>query len=89
MTEPDVPSSDAKNIACRAVRDGDEWVINGEKYYISVLVTGEDSQQGGDQFGISRIRLLGVLDRSKSAPNSAGRQASRNFWSEWASHSRR
>jgi acyl-CoA dehydrogenase len=35
MTEPDVPSSDAKNIACRAVRDGDEWVINGEKYYIS------------------------------------------------------
>ena len=35
MTEPDVASSDAKNIACRAVRDGDEWVINGEKYYIS------------------------------------------------------
>ena len=35
MTEPDIPSSDAKNIACRAVRDGDEWVINGEKYYIS------------------------------------------------------
>ncbi len=35
MTEPDIPSSDAKNIACRAVRDGNEWVINGEKYYIS------------------------------------------------------
>jgi acyl-CoA dehydrogenase len=35
MTEPDVASSDAKAIACRAVRDGDEWVINGEKYYIS------------------------------------------------------
>jgi len=35
MTEPDVASSDAKNIACRAVLDGDEWVINGEKYYIS------------------------------------------------------
>ena len=35
MTEPDVASSDAKNIACKAVRDGDEWVINGEKYYIS------------------------------------------------------
>ena len=35
MTEPDVASSDAKNVACRAVRDGDEWVINGEKYYIS------------------------------------------------------
>jgi len=35
MTEPDVASSDAKNVACQAVRDGDEWVINGEKYYIS------------------------------------------------------
>ncbi len=35
MTEPALASSDAKNIACRAVLDGDEWVINGEKYYIS------------------------------------------------------
>jgi acyl-CoA dehydrogenase len=35
MTEPDVASSDAKNISCRAVLDGDEWVIDGEKYYIS------------------------------------------------------
>jgi len=35
MTEPNVASSDAKNIATTAVLDGDEWVINGEKYYIS------------------------------------------------------
>ena len=35
MTEPDTPSSDAKNIACRARLDGDEWVIDGEKYYAS------------------------------------------------------
>ncbi|MGE4607292.1 MAG: acyl-CoA dehydrogenase family protein [Myxococcota bacterium] len=35
MTEPDVASSDAKSIACRADLIGDEWVINGEKYYIS------------------------------------------------------
>jgi acyl-CoA dehydrogenase len=35
MTEPGVASSDAKNIACRAELVGDEWVINGEKYYIS------------------------------------------------------
>ncbi len=35
MTEPDIPSSDAKNISCEAVLVGDEWVINGEKYYIS------------------------------------------------------
>lgn len=35
MSEPDVASSDATNIACRAERDGGEWVINGEKYYVS------------------------------------------------------
>ena len=35
MTEPNVASSDAKNISTTAVLDGDEWVINGEKYYIS------------------------------------------------------
>ena len=35
MTEPDVASSDAKNIHTTAVLDGDEWVINGEKFYIS------------------------------------------------------
>jgi acyl-CoA dehydrogenase len=35
MTEPGLPSSDAKNISTAAVLDGDEWVINGEKYYIS------------------------------------------------------
>ena len=35
MTEPGLPSSDAKNISTRAVLDGDEWVINGEKFYIS------------------------------------------------------
>ncbi len=35
MTEPDVASSDAKNIRTSAVLDGDEWVINGEKFYIS------------------------------------------------------
>ncbi|MBL4679523.1 MAG: acyl-CoA dehydrogenase family protein [Pseudomonadales bacterium] len=35
MTEPDVASSDATNIATRAVLDGDEWVINGEKHYAS------------------------------------------------------
>ena len=35
MTEPDVASSDAKNIHTTAVIDGDEWLINGEKFYIS------------------------------------------------------
>ena len=35
MTEPSMASSDATNISTKAVLDGDQWVINGEKYYIS------------------------------------------------------
>lgn len=35
MTEPGVASSDATNISTRAVLEGDEWVINGEKFYIT------------------------------------------------------
>jgi acyl-CoA dehydrogenase len=35
MTEPGVASSDATNIATSAVLDGDEWVVSGEKFYIS------------------------------------------------------
>ncbi len=35
MTEPDVASSDATNINMSCVKDGDEWVLNGEKHWIS------------------------------------------------------
>ena len=35
MTEPAVASSDATNIAMSCVADGDEWVLNGEKIWIS------------------------------------------------------
>jgi acyl-CoA dehydrogenase len=35
MTEPDTAGSDPKLLKTRAVRDGEEWVLNGRKWYTS------------------------------------------------------
>lgn len=35
MTEPDYPGSDPRSLQTNAVQDGDEWVINGRKWFTS------------------------------------------------------
>jgi acyl-CoA dehydrogenase len=35
MTEPEVPGSDPTTLRTRAVKDGDEWVIDGHKWFSS------------------------------------------------------
>jgi alkylation response protein AidB-like acyl-CoA dehydrogenase len=35
MTEPEVPGSDPTTLRTRAVRDGDEWLIDGHKWFSS------------------------------------------------------
>ena len=58
MTEPQVASSDATNIELQIRRDGDEWVLNGHKWFI----TGAPYE---------RCKIFIVM--GKSAPNNANR----------------
>ncbi len=58
MTEPEVASSDATNIQCRIERQGDEYVINGRKWW---------SSGAGDP----RCKIMIVM--GKTDPDSADR----------------
>ena len=41
MTEPEVPGSDPTTLQTQAVRDGDDWVINGHKWFTSGAIGAE------------------------------------------------
>ncbi len=64
ITEPDA-GSDVAGIKTRAVRDGDDWVINGSKTYITnghrahfiVLVTKTDPDKGYDGFTLFLVPM--------------------------------
>jgi alkylation response protein AidB-like acyl-CoA dehydrogenase len=74
ITEPDA-GSDVKGIKTRAVRDGDEFVINGSKTYITnghradviVLVTKTDPDAGYDGFTLFLVPMdsAGVIREKK------------------------
>jgi acyl-CoA dehydrogenase len=58
MTEPDVASSDATNVASSIARDGDDYVINGRKWYTTgatdprckiVIFMGQTDPQNADR----------------------------------------
>jgi acyl-CoA dehydrogenase len=58
MTEPAVASSDATNIECRIERDGDDYVINGRKWFST---------------GFSNERCKIVIVMGKSDPDNPNR----------------
>jgi acyl-CoA dehydrogenase len=79
MTEPGVASSDATNIAMDAKLDGDEWVLNGEKWwssgagdprcslYIVMAVTDPDAPRHA-RHSIEKLRAMTVYG-SDDAPH--------------------
>jgi acyl-CoA dehydrogenase len=62
MTEPNAAGSDPRAIQTRAVRDGDEWVIKGHKWFVSnaraahfAIVMCRTADAGGDKDRMTQI----------------------------------
>jgi acyl-CoA dehydrogenase len=62
MTEPNAPGSDPRAIRTRAVREGDTWVINGHKWFVSnakaadfAIVMCRTEQEGGANDRMTQI----------------------------------
>ena len=78
ITEPDA-GSDVAGIKTRAVRDGDDYVINGSKTYITnghradviVLVTKTDPDAGYDGFTL----FIVAMDTARRDPREEAREA--------------
>jgi acyl-CoA dehydrogenase len=77
MTEPDVASSDATNISTRIERDGDEYVINGRKWWSSgamdarcriLIVMGKTAQGDGEAGGTERHRQQSMILVPRDTP---------------------
>jgi alkylation response protein AidB-like acyl-CoA dehydrogenase len=64
MTEPDVASSDATNISSRIERDGDDYVINGRKWWSS---------------GANDPRCAVFIFMGKSDPDNASRHSQQSM----------
>jgi acyl-CoA dehydrogenase len=66
MTEPDVASSDATNVQTSIKRDGDHYVINGRKWFITNAM-------------YERTKIIIVM--GKSDPDNPNRHCSRaRYW---------
>ena len=80
MTEPDVPGSDPRSLQTTAVKDGDEWVINGHKImtsngrvadFLVVMCRTEDDDSGNANLKMTQIIVptdSPGLERIRSVP---------------------
>src|SRR5690606_21697088 len=70
MTEPDQPGSDPRSLKTTARRDGDEWVINGHKWFTSnglradfyIVMCRTENDDGGADRNASMTQIIVPTD---------------------------